>query len=175
MRFPPSDDDINEFRGASRTGDGNVISDFLYTFDADFHGKSEILEKSLRDAAFHGYPGIVSMILKSGADINAGDDYGATALIMASRKGLKHIVELLLQNGADAHLQDYNRVTALMTARAYSHHDVIKLIEDWPETQKQRTENEQKKREQEKRAQSDARLDRLKQSGPPKLTLKRKP
>ena len=51
-------------------------------------------------AAYDGYLPIVTMLLKRGADINAQDDKGWTALSEASYLGRTRIVDFLLQNKA---------------------------------------------------------------------------
>lgn len=51
-------------------------------------------------AANAGYLPIVTMLIKRGADINAQDDKGWTALSEASYRGRTSIVDFLLQNKA---------------------------------------------------------------------------
>ena len=55
-------------------------------------------------------------LLKAGANPNARDEHGATALMHASAYGFESVVQVLLQNGADVHLADYKGRTALMYA-----------------------------------------------------------
>jgi len=55
-------------------------------------------------------------LLKAGANPNARDQHGATALMHASAYGFESVVQVLLQNGADVHLTDYKGRTALMYA-----------------------------------------------------------
>ena len=49
---------------------------------------------------------IVKLLLEHGADINLPDNYGHTALMMASLEGNTEIVRLLLDQGADVNVQD---------------------------------------------------------------------
>ena len=48
----------------------------------------------------------VEKLLKEGADVNAKNSDGYTALILASRNGHTEIVELLLEKGADVNAKD---------------------------------------------------------------------
>jgi ankyrin repeat protein len=56
---------------------------------------------------------VVSLLLAQGADINARDKQGRTALIHAAREGDSEMVKLLLEKGADPLIKDNNGDTAL--------------------------------------------------------------
>ena len=56
---------------------------------------------------------IVELLLAAGADVNAKDVYGNTALIWASNKGNLDIVELLLASGANVNETNSSGYTAL--------------------------------------------------------------
>ena len=75
----------------------------------------------------------IGLLLDNGAEINAKNEYGDTALIVACRINLPHtirIVKLLLDNGADPNLQDNNNTTALINACNIQSEDVINLLLD---------------------------------------------
>jgi ankyrin repeat protein len=55
-------------------------------------------------------------LIKAGANPNARDRRGATALMHASAYGYEDVVRVLIENGADVNLTDYNGRTALMYA-----------------------------------------------------------
>lgn len=50
--------------------------------------------------------------MTSGADLNAQEKYGATALIRATKNGYSEIVKSLVKGGADLNLTDNSRHTA---------------------------------------------------------------
>jgi len=58
----------------------------------------------------------VELLLKKGANVNAKDKYGGTALMYAAVKGHKEVVELLIENGADVNAKNIMGKTALMSA-----------------------------------------------------------
>jgi len=64
-------------------------------------------------------------LLNEGADVNAKNNEGSTALILAAQLNKKDIVELLLNKGADVHATNLNGYTALMLAAAKGQGDVI--------------------------------------------------
>ena len=73
----------------------------------------------------------VKRLIESGADVNARDKRGYTAIIWASAWRQTEIVKLLLEAGADANAQgDRDRRTALMHASASGDEyiEMVKLI-----------------------------------------------
>ena len=61
-------------------------------------------------------------------DVNAQDEEGKTALILASDRGYTEIVKLLLEAGANVNLQDSHGNTALMWASSKGHIEVVRLL-----------------------------------------------
>ena len=70
-------------------------------------------ERALRSAAHDGNIEAVKRQLAAGANVNAPNTYGWTALYWASSRGHKEIVELLIANGADVNVQSDNGRTPL--------------------------------------------------------------
>ncbi len=58
----------------------------------------------------------VRQLLRSGADVNARDRYGQTALMLAAHRGHREMVDTLIQSGADLNVTAKNNLSALMLA-----------------------------------------------------------
>ena len=75
--------------------------------------------------------GAVTDALKKGADVNAKDDEGYTALLIAAEEGSTGIVRALLEvPGIDIGLKDTDGMTALMFAANEGHTDIVKALLD---------------------------------------------
>lgn len=74
----------------------------------------------------------VKGFIAKGANINAMDNFGGTALIAASSQGYKEVVRLLLAKGADVNAGANGNIadTALMVASAGGHTEVVQLLLD---------------------------------------------
>jgi len=70
----------------------------------------------------------VQNLLEQGTDVNAKDDNGVTALMMASVMGHVEVVKRLLDKGADVSAKDNDGVTALTGTSFEGHFDVAKLL-----------------------------------------------
>lgn len=66
--------------------------------------------------------------LKGGADINAREDYGNTALSSAAYKGHTDTVQLLITAGADINANKRGGGTALHSAALGNHKEVVQLL-----------------------------------------------
>jgi len=71
--------------------------------------------------------GVVKLLLDKGADVNAQDSAGETALWYAASKGHTDIVRLLLDRGAGVNVKNYLHRTALVLA---VNADIAKLLLD---------------------------------------------
>lgn len=84
-----------------------------------------------------GYIGAAKILIESGAEVNAKDDEGNTALMSAVKEGLIDGVKLLIEKGADVNLKDRGGITALSYAKAgqsyqqdkTKYKEIIKLLE----------------------------------------------
>jgi tetratricopeptide (TPR) repeat protein len=72
------------------------------------------LNTQMLQAVQDGNSAQVSALLKQGADVNAKDEHGITALMRAARKSRSEIVRLLLDKGAQVNAKDEHGITALM-------------------------------------------------------------
>ena len=68
------------------------------------------------------------LILKAGANINAKDADGMTALIHAANFARDKVTKLLLKHGADVKIRDSSGKTALMYAADHQKDDVARLL-----------------------------------------------
>ena len=86
------------------------------------------LDGSLRANSVKGMLKHVALLLEHGADVNAKDDYGRTALAEASRRGRRKVVELLLNHGADVNVKSAREMTALAWATKKGHEKVVEVL-----------------------------------------------
>jgi len=77
------------------------------------------------------------MLLDAGADVNATDNRGSTALMKASWNGNIEIVKMLLKKGADVNAKTNDNITALSGASVNGHTEVAELLEKVIETEKE--------------------------------------
>src|SRR5216683_1405726 len=79
-------------------------------------------------AAYQGDVKAAIAQLDKGADVNARDCDGDTALMLAAERGHIELVKVLLKNGADVNAANLNGETALMRAAYRGHVDVVKEL-----------------------------------------------
>ena len=82
-------------------------------------------------AAAKGNAKTVLSLVDGGADINAKDNDGQTALMKAAREGHVGIVELLLKKGADVNVKGQDGWTAQrwVAQKRHRYAQVVKLLE----------------------------------------------
>jgi len=77
-------------------------------------------------ASRYPYPEMVEMLLAAGADVNAKDNHGFTALM---RSNESEIVEMLLAAGADVNAKNNHGETALIMASSYdAKPEVVRIL-----------------------------------------------
>jgi len=86
------------------------------------------LNKDLLYAAREGDIEAVKRLLAKGADVNAKDNWGITALMWTAWPGHTEIVNLLISKGADVNAKDKNGRTALMEAAAGGHTEIVEML-----------------------------------------------
>jgi len=79
---------------------------------------------------------VVKLLIERGANVNATDCHGWSALMTASAQGNTTIVKFLLENGAKTHFREkleFDRgygQTALEMAQQCKHSDIIALLSE---------------------------------------------
>jgi ankyrin repeat protein len=86
------------------------------------------VEKAWEGAVTRGEVETVRQLLRSGADVNARDRHGQTALMLAAHRGYREMVEILVEGGADLNLTAKYNLSALMLAVTAGHVGVARLL-----------------------------------------------
>lgn len=79
-------------------------------------------------AAYNGDSDEVVRLLESPADIDAQDQYGASALMYAAMKGRDDVLRQLVEHEANLELQSAQRYTALMYAVRDGHTKCVQIL-----------------------------------------------
>ena len=95
---------------------------------ADVNAKQPDGMTALHWAVWHEELGVVSDLLRAGADVNAATDYQERPLGLACEAGNAELVELLLKAGADAAASRAGGETPLMTASRSGNPAVVRLL-----------------------------------------------
>lgn len=74
------------------------------------------------------YTEIASSLLRKGADVNACDNQGVTALMIAASIGIFELAKFFLDNGALVDAQDNNNHTSLIMACSYGYKNIVALL-----------------------------------------------
>jgi ankyrin repeat protein len=112
MSAGPSIPEMNPKPGQPPTAPASEIMSLLLAHGADANfigrGKTALMEANS--------PAKIKLLVTHGAQLNARNEEGETALMHAVDRGDAEVVEALLQAGADASVQDAAGATALMHA-----------------------------------------------------------
>ena len=107
-----------------------MIYDFLQQVYFEFETIICTIKRwnSLMVASLLGYKNIVKILLDLGADINAKDNNGQTALMRATDHGYTEIITLLLDKGADINANNNDGKSALKVAIENSRTETVILL-----------------------------------------------
>lgn len=86
----------------------------------------------LKMAAIGGVDSAVRLHINRGTDLNATDERGRSALMLAAQRGHARTCRLLLDAGADADLRDSDGLDALAHAQPGLHADVVLVLLEHP-------------------------------------------
>ena len=109
---------------AVRTGDVQRVS--LIRAGTDANTRDETGETPPTDAVIMDYAECISLLLDCGADVNAANRYGSTALMWAG--GDASLVKLLLDRGAAVDAQTTDGTTALLVAARYGNLESLRVF-----------------------------------------------
>ena len=114
---------------ASKIGDYEKLVELLdQGVDANFR-TSKYDTPCLQWASIFGHDSCVSLLLERGANIDALDYHGCSALIEASYRGHLNVVKILIERGADLNIEDEeNSLTALDKAGFKGNLQICKLL-----------------------------------------------
>ncbi|MBN1759585.1 MAG: ankyrin repeat domain-containing protein [Chitinispirillaceae bacterium] len=105
----------------------DVNQRFEYEFSWLMGSNKEVTPLEL--AAVYNNVQIVELLLKKGADVNASDGDGYTALIVAARQGNAENLQVLLKAGAKVDARAWaGGITALNQAAVANHPDCVKVL-----------------------------------------------
>ena len=90
------------------------------------------IDADLLTAARAGSTDLVQTLVEKGANVNAKDDMGRTALMWAANNGASDIVQFLLSNGAEVNAKDHTGKTALLwtTSRPFDRFALVQTLAD---------------------------------------------
>lgn len=81
------------------------------------------------DAAKHGDVDVTRQLLQAGREINARDQHGQTALMLAAHRGHQALLALLIESGADLNFTAKYGLSALMLAIVAGHTEIaLRLV-----------------------------------------------
>ena len=114
-------------------GGGNVdVAEVLIAHGADLEKRCTRRycrpETALHRAAENGQLGLVQLLIREGADVNAEGDHQGTPLHLAAEAGCEEVVEVLLSGGADLKRRDWTGRSPLHYAARSGHLGVVETL-----------------------------------------------
>ena len=112
---------------AAILGHEKLILSYLQSQERDkINETSHVMRTALAWASAFGYDKVVQIILKKGAEMEAGEPF-KKPLILASKYGYEKVVQILLEYGANIHVRE-PYFTPLLEASLYGHEKVVQVL-----------------------------------------------
>lgn len=83
---------------------------------------------SLHYAAINSNKNLAELLISNGADVDARDNYNATALLLATQYGFEDIAQLLINKDADINTKDKDGYAPLHVAAVKGNKDITELL-----------------------------------------------
>ena len=111
-----------------RSGDTTTLKAMLQQTPSLIDSKQSNGFTPLIIATYNGQAEISTILIQHGADVNAQDKAGNTALMGLCFNGNTALVKLLLNNKVAVNTLNFNHASALIFAATFGHVDIIKLL-----------------------------------------------
>ena len=127
FQLTANEDEPRDIRGrtplflAAERGDLQAVQQLLN--DSQIDGCDDCRWTPMMKAAQNGHAEIVKILLARGADVNARDKGGYSALIVAAGDNRAGVISLLVKHGADLNLQDATMGWSALIWAAKEGHD----------------------------------------------------
>ena len=95
-------------------------------------------------ATINGNKEVCQLLIEKGADVNASDLFGSTALMIAASNGHKEVCQLLIDNGADVNAVEKGGRTSLMLAAENENKEVVEQPQEKAVEQEVKAPTEEK-------------------------------
>eukprot|EP00946_MAST-07B_sp_MAST-7B-sp1_P000421 g421.t1 len=137
MRNPIGRTKCKSLVKACEEGYTDIVKELL-KYDVDINEAIDDGDSPLFTACWSGHEEVVQVLLShKEIDVNKRSNVdNLTPLYIASQEGYHEIVDLLLKKGADVNTPDENDLTPLMIAAYFCNIDVVRLLWNSPECQK---------------------------------------
>ncbi|WP_162295153.1 ankyrin repeat domain-containing protein, partial [Myxococcus sp. CA027] len=128
----PNEVDVHEYQStplayACRHGDEASVRVLL---DAKANPNVAAFEPPLVAATAHGFASLVTLLVKAGADVNAADETGASALWTAAANGFADIARYLVEAGANREQEDNDGKLPVVIALENEHVALSNYLKD---------------------------------------------